>query len=120
MTVRLVVLVVEDEPIVRFDAVQSFEDIGFEVIDAYDADDALRAMERRPDIGAVFTDVHMPGVMNGVDLARALGDRWPGVRVVITSGVLVLEESQLPRGARFVPKPYDAAQVAQMIRGMVG
>lgn len=117
---RLVVLVVEDEPIIRFDIIQSFEDAGFEVIDAYDADHALVALERRPDVSAVFTDVHMPGSLNGVELARLVHQMRPDVQVLVTSGVMRVQREDLPEGGHFVPKPYDASQVAQLIRSLAG
>jgi CheY-like chemotaxis protein len=116
---RLVVLVVEDEPIVRFDAIQSLEDAGFEVVDAYDADHALVALEQRPDVRAVFTDVHMPGRLNGVELARLVHQRRPDVQVLVTSGVMRVSRDDLPEGGHFVPKPYDASQVAALIRNLV-
>ena len=117
---RLVVLVVEDEPIVRFDVIQSFEDAGFEVVDAYDADHALLALERRPDVSAVFTDVHMPGRLNGVELARMVHQLRPDVQVLVTSGVMRVQRDDLPEGGHFVPKPNDASQVAQLIRNLAG
>jgi CheY-like chemotaxis protein len=116
---RLVVLVVEDEPIVRFDAIQSLEDAGFDVIDAYDADHALVVLEQRPEISAVFTDVHMPGSLNGVELARLVHQRRPDVQVLVTSGVMRVSRDDLPEGGHFVPKPYDASQVAALIRTLV-
>jgi CheY-like chemotaxis protein len=116
---RTVVLVVEDEPIVRFDAIQSLEDAGFEVVDAYDADHALVALEQRPDVSAVFTDVHMPGRLNGVELARLVLQRRPDVQVLLTSGVMRVSPDDLPEGGHFVPKPYDASQVAALIRNLV-
>jgi CheY-like chemotaxis protein len=116
---RLVVLVVEDEPLVRFDAIQSLEDAGFEVVDAYDADHALIVLESRPDVRAVFTDVHMPGKLNGVELARLVHQRRPDIRVLVTSGVMHVSGDDLPEGGHFVPKPYDASQVANLIRNMV-
>lgn len=116
---HLVVLVVEDEPMVRFDAIQSFEDAGFEVVDADDAEQALVALEGRPDVDAVFTDVHMPGRMNGVELAMLVHERRPDVQVLVTSGVMRLQKDDLPGGGCFIPKPYDASQVAALIRDIV-
>lgn len=116
---RLVVLVVEDEPIVRLDAIQSLEDAGFEVVDAYDADHALVTLEKRPDVCAVFTDVHMPGRLNGVELARLVHQQRPDVQVLVTSGVMRVSRKDLPQGGHFVPKPYDASQVAALIRNLV-
>ena len=117
---RLVVLWVEDEPLVRFDAIQSFEDAGFEVVDAYDAEHALLALDQRPDVSAVFTDVHMPGRLDGVELARLVHERRPEVQVIVTSGIMKVTGGDLPEGGRFVPKPYDASQVADLIKTLIG
>ena len=116
---RLGVLVVEDEPIVRFDAIQSLEDAGFELGDAYDAEHALVTLDGRPDVSAVFTDVHMPGRLNGVELARLVHERRPDVQVVVTSSVMRLEHIDLPAGGRFIPKPYDGTQVAPLIKALI-
>lgn len=116
---RLVVLLVEDEPVVRFDAVRSFEDAGFEVVEAYDAAQALETLEARPDVSAVFTDVHMQGRLNGVALARLVRERRPDVQILVTSGAMGVERADLPEGGHFIPKPYNASQVAELIRSLV-
>jgi two-component system, response regulator PdtaR len=73
------VLIVEDEPLVRLGAVQTIEDAGFEVIEAANADEAIEILEKRSDIRVVFTDVHMPGSMDGLKLAHAVRNRWPPI-----------------------------------------
>ncbi len=105
---------------VRFDTIQTFEEAGFEVVDAYDADHALLTLSARPDVNAVFTDVHMPGRLNGVELARLVHERRPDVQVLVTSGVMKISRDDLPEGGHFVPKPYDAFQIARLIRDLVG
>src|SRR4051812_19102310 len=103
---RPVVLVVEDELFIRLNAIDMVEGAGFEAIVASDADEAISILESRNDIRAVFTDVHMPGSMDGLRLARIVRNRWPPVALVVTSGRTNVLETDLPTGGRFVPKPY--------------
>ena len=119
-TQRTTVLVVEDEPIVLMDAVQSLEDAGFEVVDAYDGEHALMRLEERPDIAAVFTDVNMPGRFDGVALARMVHERRPDMVLVVTSAAMPLTDADIPDDGRFVPKPYDGRQIAGLIRDLLG
>lgn len=116
---KTVVLVVEDEPLVLMDAMQSLEDAGFEVVDAYDAEHALMVLAERPDIRAVFTDVNMPGKFDGVALARMVHDKRPDILILVTSGVMKLSREDIPMGGRFVPKPYDGVQVAGLINELL-
>src|SRR5215213_6741680 len=81
-----VVIVVEDEALIRTNAVDMVEEAGFEAIAASDADEAIRILESRNDIRAVFTDVQMAGSMNGIRLARVVRNRWPPVALIVTSG----------------------------------
>lgn len=99
------VLIVEDEPLVRAMAADSFMDAGYRVFEACDAADALTILEGRDDIAAVFTDIEMPG-MNGLDLAASIRGRWPAITVLITSGRVRPGAALLPVGADFIPKPY--------------
>jgi CheY-like chemotaxis protein len=85
---KTIVLVVEDEPIQQLMAVTVVEDAGFEAIEAGNADEAIRILESRNDIQIVFTDIEMPGSMDGVNLAAYIRDRWPPVQIVVTSGYL--------------------------------
>ena len=116
---RPVVLVVEDEPLVRMDAADVLEQAGFEVIEAADARSAQEALERRSDIGVLFTDVQMPGAMNGLDLAWLVHDRWPRIGLVITSGHLRPEQQGLPDGAVFIAKPYAEQAPTTIIRTLL-
>ena len=113
------VLVVEDEPLVRMVAAESLEDAGFEVIEAESAADALRILSSRSDVGVLFTDVNMPGDIDGVELARLVHERWPALRIVVTSGKDHLKKSELPDDGRFVPKPYRTHEVVHLIEEMV-
>ncbi len=115
---RIAVLVVEDEPLIMVDAIQALEAAGFEVIDAYDAEHALVQLDHRPDVRAVFTDVNMPGRYDGVALARLVHERRPDVSILVTSGLMKLKTEDLPTGGRFVPKPYDGEQIAELLRDL--
>ncbi len=110
------VLIVEDEPLVRLGAVRAIEDAGFEVIEAANADEAIRILENRGDIRVVFTDVHMPGSIDGLKLAHAVRNRWPPIRIIVTSGHGPVSEQDLPDGGRFFAKPYDSTQITDTIR----
>jgi CheY-like chemotaxis protein len=112
---RPVVLVVEDEFLLRMDAVDMIEAAGFDVVEAADADAAIEILEARNDIAVIFTDIQMPGSMDGLKLARAVRGRWPPIKIIATSGIHV-GETDLPEGGRFLPKPYSSAQIAGMLR----
>ncbi len=116
---RTTILVVEDEPIVLMDAVQSLEDAGFEVVDAYDGENALVKLDQRPDIAALFTDVNMPGRLDGVALARVVRERRPDMKLVVTSAAAKLTRADIPDDGRFVPKPYDGRCVAELIKELL-
>ena len=91
------VLIVEDEPLIRMGAVVLIEDAGFEVYEAGSADDAIALLEVHKEICLIFTDVDMPGSMDGLKLAHYVRGRWPPVKIIVTSGhVKVSEESLLP------------------------
>ena len=110
-----VVLVVDDEAIVRLEAVAFLEDAGFTVIDAPDGATALAALAAHPEISVVFTDVTMPGGVDGVELARRVNRRRPDISLIVTSGRPPPAHAALPPGARFVPKPYDSRLVTGLV-----
>jgi CheY-like chemotaxis protein len=112
------VLIVEDEPLVRLYAVRAIEDAGFEVIEAANADEAIRILEERSDI-RVFTDIHMPGSIDGLKLAHAVRNRWPPIKIIVTSGHSQVSEQELPEGGRFVAKPYRPTQITDTIRELM-
>lgn len=114
-----VVLIVEDEPLVRLCAAAIVEDAGFQVIEASNADEAMRILESRRDIHVVFTDIHMPGSMDGLKLAHAVRDRWPPIKIIVTSGRDLVAEENLPDGGRFFGKPYDPGQIKDVLREWV-
>ena len=113
---RPVVLIVEDELLLRMDAIDMIEAAGFEVIEAGNADEAIELLESRRDITVVFTDIQMPGSMDGLKLARAVRGRWPPIKIVATSGHVEVSETDLPEGGRFLAKPYSSVQVAGVLR----
>ena len=101
-----VVLVVEDELIVRMGAVDALEEAGHVVIEAENADAAIDVLERRSDIEVVFSDVRMPGSMDGLRLLHVIRRRWPPIRLILTSGTPIPTMDKLPQGTRFLSKPY--------------
>jgi CheY-like chemotaxis protein len=113
---RPVVLIVEDDFLLRMDAAEMIKAAGFEVIEAGNADEAIQVLEARPDITVVFTDIQMPGSMDGLKLAQAVRGRWPPIKIIATSGRLNVGEIDLPEGGRFLPKPYSHAQVTGVLR----
>lgn len=114
-----VVLVVEDDELLRMSAVEMIEDAGFTVTEAPNADEAIRLLESRRDISLIFTDIDMPGSMNGLKLAHAVASRWPPIRIVATSGQCEIRDGDLPDGGRFIAKPYRLNQVVGTFRELV-
>jgi CheY-like chemotaxis protein len=114
-----VVLVVEDEPLVRMLAVDILEDEGFEVVEASTAAAALALLEKRGDVTALFTDIDMPGGMNGLELAKVVHDRWPEVALVVTSGVFRAAADKLPDDGVFIQKPYATSAPVRIIRELI-
>jgi CheY-like chemotaxis protein len=115
-----VILVVEDEVLVLMMAVSVAEDSGFEVLSAVTADEAIKILESRSDIRLVFTDVNMPGSMNGLRLAHAVRDRWPPVELLVTSALGNVTAKDLPARGRFLPKPYDVATLSETFQQLAG
>ena len=113
-----VILIVEDEFLLRLGSAETIESAGFEVIQAANADEAIAILNARPDIHVVFTDIQMPGSMDGLKLARFVRDRWPPIKIVATSGHVTVDEDDLPDGSVFLPKPYHGAEVVATLREM--
>jgi len=112
---RPVVLIVEDEPLIRMEAVDMIEEVGFRTFDVGSANPAISLMEAHDDIGILFTDIDMPGSMDGLKLAAYVRKRWPTVSIVIASGAVDVETLDLPEGAYFFPKPYPTDQIARAL-----
>ena len=112
---KAVVLVVEDEALIRMNAVCMIEEAGFAVVEACNADEAIRVLESRDDIQAVFTDINMPGEMDGVGLAREISKTMPGVHVILTSGKYLSRADEIPVQTPFMTKPYTAHQLLGLL-----
>ncbi len=116
----MVVLVVEDDPLLRMLAIEVVWDAGYVALEAGDADQALVLLEARPDIALLFTDVDMPGSMDGLKLALAVSGRWPPIKILIVSGHVRPEPSDLPWNSRFVAKPCPTATLVRELRMLLG
>ena len=114
------VLVVEDELLSRIHAVNLIEDAGYDVIEASNADQAIKILEERKDIRIVFTDINMPGSMDGLKLSRAIRKRWPPIELILTSGHFMVSNGDLPERGRFLPKPYADEQLIGALRHFAG
>ncbi|QLH71832.1 response regulator [Rhodopseudomonas palustris] len=112
---KAVVLIVEDSTIIRMGAVDLVLSAGYEALEANDAEGAIRILEARNDVDIVFTDVRMPGTMDGIKLSHYIHDRWPPVKLIVASGEAILEKSSLPTGSRFFSKPYDERSITDAI-----
>jgi two-component system, response regulator PdtaR len=117
---RPVVLIVEDEALIRMNAIEMIETAGFDVVEATDADHAIAVLEKRNDIHLIFTDIDMPGSMDGLKLAHFVKGRWPPIKIIATSGHAKIEQDALPDGSRFLPKPYSAAAITRVMHDLVG
>lgn len=113
------VLVVEDEPLIRMVVVDDLEHAGFHVLEAETTDKAMSLLRSHPEIQALFTDVNLPGSMDGLQLAEKVHDRWPPIKILVTSGTLRAQKRDLPEDARFMPKPYDNRAVISTLRDLV-
>lgn len=113
------VLVVEDEMMLRMRALDIVEDAGFTPIEAINADEAFAILEARSDIALLFTDIQMPGSMDGLKLARAVHARWPTIKIILVSGQLKLSQSDIPTNSRFFGKPLEAKQMIAELREMI-
>ena len=116
---RAVILIVEDELLIRMNAVEMIEEAGFNAIEATNADEAIAILEARLDIRVVFTDIQMPGSMDGLKLAAAVRDRWPPIKIVATSGHHAIRDGELPEGSAFLQKPYNAATLWRVLNEMI-
>ena len=115
-----VVLLVEDEPLVRMTAADGLEEAGFHVLEAANADVALKVLEARSDeVQVLFTDVDMPGSMDGMALAEQVHAKWPHILLLISSGYARTHPDEIPDHGHFVPKPYRAATVVVHICEMM-
>lgn len=105
------VLVVEDEMVLRMRAVDIVEDAGFTAVQAVNADEAMSILEARSDISLLFTDIQMPGTMDGLKLAHAVHDRWPAIKIILVSGQVNPSEAERPMDSRFFGKPLGVEEM---------
>ena len=115
-----VVLVVEDEMMLRMRAIDIVEDAGYTPLEAMDAAEAVAILESRSDVVLMCTDIQMPGEMDGMGLAHVVHERWPTIEIIVVSGQLKLSNLDLPPRSRFFSKPLDAREVIAGMRGMIG
>jgi DNA-binding NtrC family response regulator len=116
---KIAVIVVEDEPLIRIDISMSLEQEGFLVFEASNADEAIDILKAHSEIRLMFTDIDMPGSMDGLKLAEAVRDRWPPVKIIVASGHRALSDELLPVEGRFFSKPYDHTRVITTMREML-
>lgn len=114
-----VVLLVEDEPLLRTVVCDFLMDQGVYVLEASNADEALEIMARRSDVKVLFTDINMPGLLDGVELAADVAWRFPGLQLLLTTGKGMPPLSRIPVGCDFVPKPYDLDKLAARISSLL-
>jgi len=112
------VLVVEDEPILRMAAMDAVADAGFTPVEARSATEAIRILETRTDIRLVFSDIDMPGGLDGTRLAAAIRDRWPPIEIILTSGNLRPAAELLPERTFFLAKPYSDAKLVEALNAL--
>jgi len=111
--VSIKVLVVEDEPTVRSLAIDILAEAGFETAEASNAAQALDILKATEDIDVLFTDVRMPGPMDGLDLATVAKGKHPHLQVIVTSGYFA--RAELPQGTTFLPKPWSAVDLISKV-----
>jgi CheY-like chemotaxis protein len=116
---KMKILVVEDEPLIRLGLATAIEEAGYQVFEAASAAEAIRRLESDPEIRLLLTDVDMPGGMDGIELAHYVRDRWPPVRLIVISGKVGVKPGELPAGARFVSKPYLEPALLDMVESLV-
>ena len=115
---NVLVLLVEDEVLVRLAACDGLEAAGFDVIEAMDAEEALGVLGARSDVGVLFTDVNMPGALDGLDLADEVHRRWPMIKLVVTSGRTL--ERTVPDDGVFIAKPYSLKALTDVVADVSG
>jgi two-component sensor histidine kinase len=114
------VLIVEDEMMLRMRAVDIVEDAGFHSVEAVNADEAMSILESRSDISLLFTDIQMPGTMDGLKLAHTVHNRWPDIKIILVSGQVRPSAAERPVDSRFFGKPLGMQQMITELQTMVG
>ena len=115
-----VILVVEDEMVLRMRVVDMVEDAGYTPVEAVDADGAVEILESRTDIALMMTDIQMPGNMDGLGLAHAVHERWPSIKIIVVSGRLTRPNIDLPADSHFFGKPLESGEMIAQMQSMIG
>lgn len=110
---------VEDEALILLATAEDLREAGFTVYEASNADEAIAMLEAHAEIRILFTDVDMPGSMDGIKLSAAVRDRWPPTLIIVTSGKALVGRAQLPSGGRFFPKPYRTDTIVSAMQEML-
>lgn len=113
------VLVVEDEDMHRFLACEALLDAGFDVVEAVNADQAIVELEQHPEVDIMFSDIRMPGEMNGLELAEVVHARWPNIKLMLTSGDVRPSASQIADSGQFISKPYVIDDLPQKLSELI-
>ena len=109
------VLVVEDEPLVRMVAAETLAEAGYLILEAGTGDEALQIITSGAPLSAVVTDIEMPGAVDGLELAKVIEKRWPQIAVIIVSGRRLPPPHELPLKAVFLPKPYSPERLVALL-----
>jgi len=117
---RKIALIVDDEPLIRMMVATEFEDRGFDVLEAGNAQEALKLLDDQRDIRVLFSDIQMPGQMDGLGLAHLVRRKWSHVAIILSSGRTLPPKTTLPLGARFLAKPVEAAMIKLILNELVG
>ena len=120
MTNPITVLVVEDEPLIRMELAGELEDRGFAVLEAGSSREAIQRLLHHPEIQILFTEIDMPGDMDGLMLAAAVRDRWPPIKIIVTSSRHFVKVDDIAAEIRFLPKPHRPDVVAAAMRELIG
>ncbi|CAN7619986.1 response regulator [Devosia sp. LjRoot3] len=115
----IAILIVEDEMFIRMDVADQIAAAGFQVFEAANADEAIELLASTPSIRLIFTDIDMPGSMDGLKLAEAVRDRWPPVKIIVTSGHRIVEITDIPDGSVFFSKPYKHEEILDSMRELL-
>jgi len=110
------ILIVEDEVLSSEYLEFVLEDAGYEAIPASDAEEAITVLEHRDDIHLVVTDINLPGVLNGLQLAALVRDRWPSINIIVVTGYSAPTSEEIPSGSPFIPKPFSAQKMIDAVR----
>lgn len=113
------ILVVEDEALVRINSADILGDAGYDILEAADADEALRVLTQHQSVQLLFSDIDMPGTMNGLDLARVVHQRWPHIKLLLTSGHHCISNNLMPADGKFVAKPWNQDVLIARVRDLL-